>query len=98
MALSARIATVFDHARWNGYVDRDPNASVYHRFEWGSILERTYRKRFVPLVVESAGRVAGVLPLVHLDRGPLAGDLVSLPYFGHGGAIAESDDAWHALV
>jgi FemAB-related protein (PEP-CTERM system-associated) len=52
----------------------------------------------VPLVAEQDRRIVGVLPLVRLDRGPLGRALISLPYFGHGGAVAASPEAWSALV
>ena len=96
--VTVRLASPIDRARWNGYVDREPSASIYHRYEWGEIFDAVYGKPFIPLIAEQAGRVVGVLPIVSLHRGPRPAEWVSLPYFGHAGAVAESETAWHALI
>lgn len=98
MPILARIAVSADHARWNGYIDRSAAASVYHRWEWGEIFREVYGTHPVYVIAEREGRVVGVLPMLSLKRGPLGTDLVSLPYFGHAGALADDDEAWHALV
>lgn len=97
-SLIVRLACEEDRARWNGFVDCDARASVYHRFEWVEIFQRVYRQRACSLLVERDRRVVGVLPLICLDRGPFGLQLVSLPYFGHGGALADTPAAWWALV
>jgi FemAB-related protein (PEP-CTERM system-associated) len=94
-----RIANAFDRARWNGYVERHPHASVYHRWEWLDVIERTYGLDVHPLIAIYEGRVAGVLPLVRMRRFTgRAARLVSLPYFGHAGALSDDDATWRALL
>jgi hypothetical protein len=97
-AALVRTASFTDEARWNGYVDQHPDACVYHRFAWGKIFNRVYGVKSYPLVAERDGRVAGLLPLVELTRGPLRPQIVSLPYFAHGGAIADDEAAYRALL
>ncbi|MBI5512728.1 MAG: FemAB family PEP-CTERM system-associated protein [Deltaproteobacteria bacterium] len=87
-----------DRARWNGYVERHADASVYHRWEFGELFEDVYGARSFPLLAEREGRVVGVLPLTRLSSPMFGTSLVSVPYFGHGGALAEDPDAWRALV
>lgn len=92
-----RAAHFDDRARWNGYVERHPHASVYHRWEWGELFRDVYGTRWRPLVAVRGARVCGVLPLVRLSSIPFGTQLVSLPYFGHGGALADDDETYRAL-
>ena len=92
-----RAAHFDDRARWNGFVERHPHASVYHRWEWGELFRDVYRTCWRPLIALRGARVCGVLPLVRLSSVPFGTQLVSLPYFGHGGAIADDDETYRAL-
>jgi FemAB-related protein (PEP-CTERM system-associated) len=92
------LASAHDRARWNGYVERHPHASVYHRWEWLEVFERTYGARAFPLMARYGGAVTGVLPLVRVGPPGTAGKLVALPWFGHGGAVADDDATWRCLL
>jgi FemAB-related protein (PEP-CTERM system-associated) len=92
------LASAYDRARWNGYVERHPQASVYHRWEWLEVFEQTYGTRSFPLMARYEGRVTGVLPMVRVGPPGLPGSLVSLPWFGHGGALADDDATWRCLL
>lgn len=92
-----RAARFDDRARWNGFAERHPHASVYHRWEWGELFRDVYGTRWCPLIAMRGARVSGVLPLVRLSSIPFGTALVSLPYFGHGGAIADDDETYRAL-
>lgn len=93
-----RLATARDRARWNGYVERHPHASVYHRWEWGDLFDRVYGMRALPLIALEDTRVTGVLPLTRLAGPGPRSSLVSVPYFGHGGALADDDATWRCLL
>ncbi len=86
-----------DRARWNGFVERTPEASVYHRWEWGELFEEVYGVGFRPLVAMRDGQVVGVLPLVRMGLPGRRAQLVSVPYFGHGGALAADGATYRAL-
>lgn len=92
-----RLARTADRARWNGYLEHTPDASVYHRWEWGEVFEEAYGVAFRPLVALREARVVGVLPLVRLGLPGRGGQLVSVPYFGHGGAVADDVPTYRAL-
>lgn len=96
--MTVRLATDLDRARWNGYVEHSPHASVYHRWEWGAVFDGTYGTPFLPLVATHEKRVTGVLPLVKLASPMFGTSLVSVPWFGHGGALADDDATWRALL
>jgi serine/alanine adding enzyme len=93
-----RLAHATDRARFNGYLQRHPHASVYHRWEWGELFEEVYGLPWLPLLAMYNQRVSGVLPLVCL-RGPTGRNtLVSMPFFGHGGVIADDDATARCLL
>lgn len=92
-----RAACETDHARWNGYVDRHPDAQVYHRWEWLPAFHAAYGTEVCPLICMDGLRVRGVLPLARIAS-PLGGaSLVSLPWFGHAGILADDPATGTAL-
>ncbi|MBL8605067.1 MAG: FemAB family PEP-CTERM system-associated protein [Myxococcales bacterium] len=95
---TVRVARASDRARWNGYLSTHPAASVYHRWEWGEVFEASYATPYLPLMAMRDGRVSGVLPLVKLSGPITATQLVSMPYFGHGGALADDLESYRALL
>ncbi len=97
MRPTVRLAAFDDRARWNGYVEAHPHASVYHRWEWGEVFADVYGARAVYLLALRDGAVCGVLPMVRLSSAAFGTQLVSLPYFGHGGALADDDETYAAL-
>lgn len=98
MTIDITLATPWDRARWNGYVEHHPHASVYHRWEWGPLFADVYGTRWLPLLAVRDGRVCGVLPLTGLASPVFGKALVAVPYFGHGGVIADDDATFHALI
>lgn len=93
-----RLADDTDHARWNGFVDRHPDAQVYHRWEWVSAFRAAYGVTPRSLIAMDGLVVRAVLPLVRVV-GPLGGvSLVSLPWFGHAGVLASDDESFRAVI
>ncbi len=75
---------------WDAFVDRQPQASLYHLSAWRGIIREVFGHEVIGLAARNAAGVAGVLPLVRL-RSRLFGDyMVSMPYFNYGGALATS--------
>lgn len=95
--LKVREATKWDRARWNGYVEHHPAGSVYHRWEWREVFSETYGTLTVFLVAERGDTVVGVLPLCRLSAPVFGTQLVSMPWFGHGGALADDATVYAAL-
>jgi FemAB-related protein (PEP-CTERM system-associated) len=97
-SLVVRAAVETDRARWNGFVERHPHAQVYHRWEWGPAFRSAYGNAWLPLIAMDGLKVRAVLPLTRIV-GPLGGvSLVSLPWFGHAGALATDEVAFAAIV
>jgi len=85
-------------AEWDAFVRRQAGWTHFHLFGWRTVFEKSYGHNGVYLAAhDSAGSLAGVLPLVRV-RSPLFGHyLVSMPFVNYGGPLG-SDDAVRALV
>ncbi len=86
-------------AAWDRYVGDHPNASLYHRYLWRDIIERSFGQRGIYLAArDESGAIRGVLPLVRLQSA-LFGDFnVSMPYFNYGGALADNSQVATQLL
>jgi FemAB-related protein (PEP-CTERM system-associated) len=83
---------------WNTYVDGHPEASIYHRAEWGPLMMRAFGRRVIRLAAEREGRIVGVLPLVAFDS-PLFGRFTtSMPFLNYGGVLADGADVGTVLL
>jgi len=86
-----------DRERWRAFVERCPEATFFHRIEWKDIMESVFRHRTHYLVAESAGEIAGILPLAEVKSFLFGHALVSLPFCVYGGSAALDPKAEHAL-
>jgi len=86
-------------AEWDEYVDRHPEASVYHSWAWREIFGLAFGHDTLYLAARTHDRtLAGVLPLV-LFRHPVFGRyMVSLPFVNYGGILASHPRAARALL
>jgi serine/alanine adding enzyme len=88
-----------DDLAWNNYVERHPDASIYHGTAWQRVIEQAFSKKVYRLVaVTTAGDIRGVLPLVRLNGWFLPDMLVSMPYCSFGGELADNADVAVALL
>lgn len=87
-----------DAGPWNEYVTSRPEGCVYHRFEWGGLFERVYGSAPVYLLAKAGSRVVGVLPMIELRSVAFGRILCSMPYFGHGGLLADDELVAEALA
>ena len=84
-------------AAWDAFVLACPQATFFHRSGWQRVIERVFGHRTHYLYVEEAGRVRGVLPLVHVKSLLFGNALTSLPFAVYGGVAAEDDEAARRL-
>jgi FemAB-related protein (PEP-CTERM system-associated) len=83
---------------WNDFVQRSPEASFYHRFEWQYVNRRCFGHDSCYLAAIEDDRVVGVFPLVHL-RSRLFGNIAcSLPFVNYGGPCGENADIERELI
>src|SRR5215471_2070034 len=102
-----------DRESWDGYVQKHPDASLFHLFGWRDVIHETYaHPTYYLMAVQggvtaavpggdgrfSARTVVGVLPLVHLKHRIFGNSLVSLPFLDGGGILADSREAEASLL
>lgn len=97
--IQVSVATDSDRLDWNEYVESQPLAEIYHRFEWKSLLEGVFGHQCHYLIARNAsGNVKGVLPLSHLNSRLFGNFLISIPCFNYCGVLAEARVTRDALV
>lgn len=91
--------TANDRTAWDAYVRSHPQASVYHLSGWKRVIERTYGHRAYYLMAsdDEGSTPTGVFPLFHLKHWLFGNHLVSMPFFDHGGILADDPDTSTAL-
>lgn len=84
--------------QWVDFVDDSPNATLAHDLGWRNVVERTYHHSPYYLIALREGSVGGILPLF-LIRSKLFGRfLVTAPYIGEGGLLANDTETAGTLV
>jgi FemAB-related protein (PEP-CTERM system-associated) len=86
-----------DADRWDGFVEKHPQATFFHLSGWKSVIERSFGHETPYLLAEDGAGLRGVLPLGRI-RSRLFGDaLTSTPFCVYGGALAADEAARRAL-
>jgi len=85
-------------ARWDAYVASHPRATVYHTSAWIRLVCEIGRYPSLCLLVENAGRVSGVLPLVAVDSRLTGKRISTLPFSDTCFALADDAESAHALL
>lgn len=85
-------------ARWDAYVRAHSEATFFHLAAWQPLIRASFGHRTHFLFAERAdGRLAGVLPLAHVDSLLFGSSLCSLPFASYGGVIADTPAVADAL-
>jgi FemAB-related protein (PEP-CTERM system-associated) len=93
-----RVAEASDDARWDDYVIRHPQASLFHLSGWRRVLDATFGYRPISLIASRDGRATGILPLFVTPTLPFGCSLISVPLGVYGGICADDDAAGRALL
>lgn len=84
---------------WNEYVCNHPRCSVYHRYEFKTIIQQSFQQTpHYLLAVNNQGMVVGILPSVQLTSHIFGNFIISMPYFNYGGPIADHADIEEQLI
>ena len=86
-----------DAKRWDAFVEQTPQATFCHLTGWKQVIETVFKHDCPYLYAERAGRIEGVLPLVHVNSRLFSNALISTPFCVYGGTVAETDEARAAL-
>ncbi|MDP3980350.1 MAG: FemAB family PEP-CTERM system-associated protein [Chlamydiota bacterium] len=91
--MNIKLADASDKEEWNAYVNRGQGASVYFLFESKKIIENVFGHKAYYLYAKEDNRIKGVLPMIYLSSRLFGKLLVSLPFWGRGGILADDDKA-----
>lgn len=85
-------------ADWDGFVQRHPDATVYHLSAWTELIHGVFGHRAERLAAVAGGEIVGVLPVVFFQT-PLFGRFAtSMPFVNYGGVAADSPKAAGLLL
>ncbi len=97
--MNVRLYNDEDQGAWEAYVKDAGDANLYHLIGWKDIIEKTFgHKTYYLLAEDDDGRIAGILPLVHLKSLLFGSFVVSMPYFNYGGTSAKDGQTRIALI
>lgn len=89
--LTVRPLTDQDEPAWEDFVQRHPHTHFFHRAGWRRVIESSLRQTPHYRCAWRNGRIAGILPLIHV-KAPLFGNALISTGFGTAGGIAADDD------
>ncbi|MDC2890012.1 FemAB family PEP-CTERM system-associated protein [Psychrosphaera sp. 1_MG-2023] len=86
-------------AEWDEYVKSHDNGSIYHLMSWKPLIEKCFgHKASYLYAINESGKICGVLPAVNVKSALFGNNLISMPYFNYGGAIADSTEIAQKLT
>ncbi|HVL01758.1 MAG TPA: FemAB family XrtA/PEP-CTERM system-associated protein [Dongiaceae bacterium] len=84
---------------WNAFVSAHPRSCVYHRYEFRTVIERSFGHSTHYLTALDAQRnVRGILPAIRINSRIFGHYMVSIPFFNYGGALADDEATEQALM
>lgn len=88
LSTEVALACPADWAAWDAFVERHPDASVYHFSGWRAVIQKSFGHDCPYLVAKRSGQVVGVMPLVRMQSQLFGHFMVSMPYFNYGGSLS----------
>src|SRR5574341_2232186 len=70
---------------WNHLVGESSGASVFHLYEWRTVIQRAYGHQAHYLMATEGGKLLGVLPLILVNSRLFGRELVSMPFCDYAG-------------
>ncbi|MCZ4303793.1 FemAB family PEP-CTERM system-associated protein [Zoogloeaceae bacterium G21618-S1] len=82
--------TESDHAAWDAFVFKCPEATFFHQAAWQGLMEDVFGHRTHFLYARRNGEVVAVLPLAEVQSRLFGHSLTSLPFCVYGGVVGEA--------
>lgn len=80
-----------DKHLWNEFVTENPHSHVYHLWEWGDVLCKTYKYERHYVTIKKGDDVLGVFPLLFVKSLFFGKRLISLPFVEYAGPLLKND-------
>jgi FemAB-related protein (PEP-CTERM system-associated) len=77
---------------WDNYVNNNQYSSIYHRFGWKRVIEKTFNHSSYFIAAEKDYKICGVLPLFLIKSRIFGSYLVSLPFIDSSGILADTQN------
>jgi serine/alanine adding enzyme len=87
-----------DNAAWDAYVDAAAPESFHHKWVWREVIEETFGHQPYYLAAVEGYAIRGILPLVSIRSRIFGNSLISIPFFSHGGVVADSEEVRDRLL
>jgi len=85
--------------RWDCFVDQQPHACVYHRYEFKHVIEQSFGHDTLYLAaVDNDNTIQGILPAVHTRSRLFGSYITTMPFFNYGGPLAINPQIEESLV
>jgi len=80
-----------DKSLWNEYVTKNRHSHVYHLWEWGDVLCKTYNYERHYLAAKQGEDILGAFPCLFVKSLIFGKRLISLPFVEYAGPILKND-------
>ncbi len=78
------------HQKWDDYVNKHPNSSIYHLSSWAELITNLFGHKTYFLYSHEDMKINGLLPLIQIKSLLFGNFLTSVPYFNYGGVISDN--------
>ena len=95
--IKVREATAADAETWDAFVAGHDRATLFHRFGWSKVIEKSFGHSQRYLMAERAGTLVGILPLIHKTSRLFGNALISNAFCSYGGVVAVDSETARAL-
>ncbi len=108
---SIEVIQVENQHAWDEYVANSLAANPYHCYDWQQAIKDTYGHQTYAMAAigeqhpsspqslsQSTRDIAGILPLVHINSYIFGNQLVSMPFFDHGGVLSDNQAVEKKLI
>ena len=87
-----------DGTKWDEFVLRQDNSTIFHLSYWRTIIENTYNYKAYYLYSEKNDEIKGILPLFSIKSKLFGNKMISMPFAWCGGACSNSDFVTRKLI
>lgn len=98
--LTVKVVDPLDDKRWDVYVKRHPQGTIYHHSAWKEVIDKSFPqvKPFYLLAEDSHKKVMGVAPFFQVKSWLTGNRLVSLPFSLYSDPLVKNDDVLDLLI
>ena len=93
-----RVDVTSEPPRWDEYLLRHPEATIFHDPRWGQVMTQAYANRPYYLTARQGNTVVGVLQLVRQKSMLFGARFCSVPYLDAAGILADGQSIGRAMI